>query len=383
METVSVHTTNLDPYRAGIDIARECKKIQPEVIFLFPTIHYNGSPELPEAIYDVLDNEKLIIIGCTGDGFYEKDKMADIGVSALAINTNGKTKWHLATETGIEDNAFSASKKCVNDAKNLCSNQGASLYIVFNDFRTDNNQIIKALQETVNAPLVGGIAGDDLKLAQCFIYSNKEVLTDSIAVLAIEGEISFAIKTAQNFNPIGKKGTITKCSGNSIETIDDQSAMSFIADGIGKDLHEVDRGLVTLKIIEVHDNREFSLRSLGLFENEKNGTVDLFCGTNQGDQVQVCLADEEKLLNEVNEIGASINDLDFDVKAALLISCAGRKQVLSTRINQEVRAISENCTNPISIAGFPSYGELGSVKVGTSYSQPYFHNMTLFVLLIG
>ncbi|MCD4654169.1 hypothetical protein K8T06_09550, partial [bacterium] len=66
MKTRSCYSINLDPYRAGIEIGEKIVDIRPEVIFLFSSIHYNGSPELAEAIYDVLGSNKTILIGNTG-----------------------------------------------------------------------------------------------------------------------------------------------------------------------------------------------------------------------------------------------------------------------------------------------------------------------------
>lgn len=38
MRAVSAHTLESDPYRAGIQLADAVKGIEPEVVFLFPTI---------------------------------------------------------------------------------------------------------------------------------------------------------------------------------------------------------------------------------------------------------------------------------------------------------------------------------------------------------
>jgi len=111
MQTKSAFSLNMDPYRAGIEIAESLQEIQPEIVFLFSSIHYNGSAELTEAIYNVMEQDDLLIVGCTGDGFYEQQKVANVGASALAINSNGKMQWHLSTAEGIGVAPYASTQK--------------------------------------------------------------------------------------------------------------------------------------------------------------------------------------------------------------------------------------------------------------------------------
>ncbi|MCD4654024.1 FIST C-terminal domain-containing protein [bacterium] len=386
MKVRSCFSTNLDPYRAGVEIARKLIKVHPEVIFLFPSIHYEGSLELTEAIYDVLESDQTVLIGSTGDGFYELHKAASVGVSALGINTGGAVKWHVASESDVGAEPFEATKRCMTRLADKCGSSTPLFYYLATDFRTNPNDIIRALQENSSGPIVGGAAADDFAMKQCFIYVNRRILTDSIAIMAIDGKIAYDIQVAQNLQPIGKAGIITKCDGAVIQDVDNISAMSFIERELGKPLNIVDEGSITFRLMTSKNDRNYQIRSLHLSDNIiENPSVKLF-GKNRatrGDYVQVCLAPARSILQDVKNIGNSVNACAFNPIAALIISCAGRKKIMADNIELELQEIVDNCNSIKALAGFSSFGEFGPNRNEKGYSHSHFQNMTFVLLTFG
>ena len=49
----------------------------------------------------------------------------------------------------------------------------------------------------------------------------------------------------------------------------------------------------------------------------------------------------------------------------------------------EVKALREQIHADLPLAGFPSFGEIGPLKLGAEYSANLFHNMTYVLLLLG
>jgi len=384
MQVKSCFSTNIDPYRAGIEIGEELAAIHPEVIFLFPTIHYNGSPELVEAIYDVLESDDTVLIGNTGDGFYERHKVAGAGVAALGMNSGGAVRWHVAYESDVGKTPFDAAAHCLTRLNATCSASEAALYFLASDFRTDASELIAALQETVTVPVVGGLAGDDYAFKHCFVYVNRMVLTDSIAILAVDGAISYDIRVAHTLQPVGRPGEITDSENTLIRTIDNIPAMDFITRELGKPLDVVDEGNITFKLMEQEHDGRHRIRSLLLpGDGEQHSGVKLFGGVEQGNHVQVCLAPPDKIIQDVRDIGNSLDNLPFKPVAALIVSCAGRKKILADDIEYEVQEIVRSCQSLEALAGYPSFGEFGPVKHAAGYSRALFHNMTFILLLIG
>lgn len=383
MNVRSCCSTKMDPYRAGIDIGEGLAELDPEIIFLFPSIHYGGSAELVEAIYDVLDSDKAVLIGNTGDGFCEREKVSNAGVSALGINSNGTVKWHLASEQQASENPKQAIKQCLNKLKIALGPSTPAFYYLASDFRTDSSELAEALQELSEQPTIGGSAADDYAFQRSFVYANREVFENCVAMLAVEGEIAFDIRVAQNMIPIGNPGIITQSRKATIISIDGIPAKKFIEQETGLAPNMVDEGILTLKIMS-KEKREQRLCSMLISHDSKDdGAIQLFGGVKQGDIAQVCLAPPEKIIQDINQMVASTNELPFKPVAGLVVSCAGRKKVLGDDLKVEVQEILKGCPTLTALSGFPSFGEFGPIKEGDGYSRALFHNMTCILLLLG
>jgi hypothetical protein len=381
VQAKSVHTICLDPYRAGAELADGLAQIEPEVVFLFPTIHYEGSPELSEAIYDVLGPD-LLLIGATGAGFYERERVAIAGASALGISSGGALRWALCSAEGVGGEAAQATEHCLDKLRTQLG-EPALVFLVA-DFRLDATSIADALHRKAAAPVVGGYAGDDNYLIErCFTYANREVLREGLAMLGVAGDLSFAIRVAQPLRPVGEVGTITDGSGTTIRAIDGVPAMEFLERATGMPMLSADQGTVALDVSYPDEPGLRHLRSMLLVSDNGQGSVRLFGKIREGQRVQVCLAQPNDLVREVQDLASSLPDLDFSPRAALVMSCAGRKQVLGRRIEHEVRAITNAGPPGLSLAGLSTFGEIGPVAFETDGSLPQFHNMAYALLLLG
>ncbi len=372
----------MDPYQAGIEIGEALLEISPEIIFLFSSIHYDGSPELAEAIYDVMDNNELIIIGCTGDGFYEEQMVANVGASALAINSNGSIQWHLDQQQGVGFTPFEATSRCLERLDKSCPN--TQFFLLFSDFRTDASEVIRAVASSTTKPVIGGMASDNFDMEGCFIYINREVVIDTVALLAVTGDFPFEIFSAHNLKPEGRVGVITECQSTTVHTIDNIPAMTFVEEAMGKPLEHMDTGTITANVMNADNPHIMRHRSLLLSKNAAHDSdIHLFGGIEEGERIQLCLTNPDKLVAEVEAVAAGIDQLSFQPAAALVISCAGRKHLLGNKNSIEINSLISAQNAPHAIAGFPSLGEISPVKTDSGYSPTLFHNMTYVLLAFG
>ncbi len=381
MKSKSTFSQDMDPYRAGIEIADALKEIRPEIIFLFTSIHYAGSEEMTEAIYDVIESDDLLIIGCSGDGFYERNMVANIGASALAINTDGAIHWKLEMETGVGLTPYDTTVRCFRRLKKTCPE--SRVIILFSDFRTDASEVIRAVADS-DIPVIGGMAGDDFSMESCFIYNNRQVVTDTVIMLALSGDFPFEIFAVHNMKPEGKIGTITKCQATSIQTISNTPAMHFVEEAMGKPFEHLDRGTITVNVMHPENSRIIRHRSLLLSKNPAQDTeIRLFGGIAEGEKVQLCLTTPEEIIAEVKSVADGLDQLPFQPMAAVVVSCAGRKHLLGNKNKLEINELVKAMKMPKALAGFPSLGEISPVKTDDGYSEPLFHNMTYVVFAFG
>lgn len=384
MRALSASTELSDPYRAGLALGEALRPLAPEIVFLFSAVH-QGTAEILEGLYDALENDELMVLGNTGDGFYASDKVGDLGASALGLNSDGAVRWRQASVGDIARDPANAVRRAIATLQEQAGGEPARLMFLFSDFRIDASTIENVLQHEVDCPVVGGLAADDNRMAQCAIYANRQLLQNALVVGAAYGDIRFDIRLAHRLRPVGRPGTVDVASGNQIQRIDGIGAMDFIMRETGKPVLQTDRGITSLMLMEADNLAERRLRSIVPDFSTGEGTLGLYCGIEAGKEVQVHLAEPQELIDEVHEIADTLNtDTSMpDPAAALVVSCAGRKWLLGDDIGHEVSALGEAFPAGLPLTGFCSFGEIGPLRTAQGYSRNLFHNMTYILLLIG
>lgn len=101
----------------------------------------------------------------------------------------------------------------------------------------------------------------------------------------------------------------------------------------------------------------------------------------ENSKVRFMKANFDRLIDAASD--AANNCLKMDnskTKLAILISCVGRKIILSNRIDEEVEAVSEVFGNKTLLTGFYSYGEISPLK---PMANCELHNQTMTITCIN
>lgn len=384
MRTKSASTTLVDAYRAGLALGLEMAEIEPEVVFLFCTTHFEQWDELLGGVYDGLDDANVQLIGATGDGFLERSLVGNLGAAALGLASDGVLRWHAASAHGVKQDPGGAVRSALAQLQSAMQGRAPTLYFLFSDFHTDASLIESVLRDEVNVPVIGGLAGDDNSLMdRCRLFSNGQHHADAVVMLACEGPLSFQVHIGNSISPIGAVGRVAGASGKTLQQIDGIDATAFIERETGKPFLHTDQGSIALTVARTGFDGEKRLRALVENYRATDGSLTLHGGIDNGDMVRVCLASPAQLQAEVYKISESLKTSGFEPSAALIISCAGRKALLGGQIDFEVNAIRDAYSRPLPIVGFSSFGEIGPLRHDGHYTRNLFHNMTYVLLLIG
>jgi hypothetical protein len=381
MRALSLATRHLDPYRAGLELGEGLASLTPEVVFLFSSIHYEGSRELLDGLHDALPRP-AVVIGATGDGIYEASAISDIGASVLGITTDGRVHWHLAVAGGVAADTTGAVDRCVDLLEAAANGHPLSLCVQLADFRADAAQLVEALGRRLTAPTVGGLAGDEYRMERCFVYAGRDVLEDAVVLLGATGDLDFEIFVAGAPMPVGRPGVVTRAQGTRVLAIDGLDPQAFMIRQIGKPLSQADVGVVALEVQSACEPDQRCLRTIRRVDAD--GGLTLFGAVPEGMQVQLCYASPSGVVEDARVIGTQLREAGYEPAAGLVFSCAGRKHVLGFREDDhEVGALRVGCGRTFPLAGFPSFGEVGPRRTSTGYTGVLFHNMTYILLVFG
>ncbi len=386
MRYLSSKSTLTDPYRAGIEIGTSLATISPEVVLLFASMSYDPDfSDFFEALYEALGNESIIVFGGTGDGIYETSGAENYGVSALGISSGGRVVWLTALETGVKADSFAAARACAAAAQAACPTTPEFRMVLADGAKADGHAIVNGVAAEIPGHFFGGLTGDDRKFTSSRVFLNGREYEDAVAILAGCGDLEFAINAASGWTPMGDVGVVEDNQGCEIRTISGQNAQDFMAAQLGKPLGESDLGIVPLAAYQAGSREHFCLRTPSQLHPE-SGAVSTFGSVENGSVVRVCSATREDVFKGVEDAmhGLDPASLGFVPAAAIIISCAGRKWLMSDKGEKELAAFLQRLGKTVPLVGFPSFGEISPFRLaGGSYTTVSFHNVTLVICLLG
>lgn len=384
MRTKSVSTTIVDPYRAALFLGQTLSEIQPEIVFLFATVHYGNWAEFMEGLFDGLDNPAVRVIGSSGDGVHELVRTCDVGAAALGLCTGGAVRWHVETGDHVGVDPEGAVRRALAKLTARLEGRPPAFYFLLSDFNTDASRIETVVRDEIGVPVIGGMAADDNdKMERCVLFADRAMVQDCVVMLAVDGPLAFQVHIGNAITAVGAPGTVDEAEGKLLSRVEGVTAAAFAESATGKPVLRSDQGSVALTILNACEAGEKKLRGIAQNSRSDAGGLTLHGGIQKGDIVQVCLAQPEDLVSEVYHIASQAVASGFQPSAALVVSCAGRKWLLGGEIAFEVGAIEEAFGGALPLVGFPSFGEIGPLFHQGAYTRNLFHNMTYILLLLG
>lgn len=229
--------------------------------------------------------------------------------------------------------------------------------------------------------VVGGFAADQLRLKETRQFYKNEVLTDSAPILVFGGPVLFSLGRESGWAPLGKEGTITGSVGNVVREIDGEPATKFFDRYLGGSMGGVAEYAEYPLMVRENNEKEYCLRS-GMGAYEATGGITFLSEIPEGSKVRLSEGSRDLVIEGTRKSVLKALELypGKHPAAALLFSCAGRRNVLGTRTKEEIDIV-KGCSAPgLPICGFYSYGEIAPARIG---GRTLYNNETFVTLFIG
>lgn len=374
------HSNDPDSVEAITEIIEQCLEslagITPQAGLLFAASDFEHSLILQQIYLHFPD---LQLIGGTTDGEissileYQEDSLT------LMLFCSDEIEFCVGVGTQASQDAVTAAQAAVKQATSK-KIQKIGLCLTLPDGLTSSGvAIIKALKQELgdHVPIIGGLTADGSNYQKTYQFYNQEVLNDSIPILLLSGDLLISYGVNSGWKPIGKTSTITKAEKNIIYEIDHQPALDFYHYYLGELNPSIEYPLAVFE----QDNNNFYMRA-PISHDVEQGSVTFFGDIPEGAIVQMTEANCEQILNSSElSMQQALNNYPGDKPdAALFFSCTARRQILSTRAEQEYRFATKCLSETLPSCGFYTYGEIAPIE---SNGTTLFHNETFITLLIG
>ncbi|MDX6225083.1 MAG: hypothetical protein QOE64_1459 [Frankiales bacterium] len=325
------------------------------------------------------------LIGCSTAGEIATGGPGDDSVVVMALGGPGfSVRTSAARHAGADLRA--AGETAAGCMADLDARPHRALLLLSDALSGDQRAVVRGAYGAVGAevPLVGGCAGDDLRMQRTLQIHGDEVLTDAVVGAAIGSDAPLGIGVSHGWREVGEPMLVTGSRGNRVLSIDDEPALDVYLGRLDAPAEaHVDPDAFTMFALthplgisrrsgaEVRfiAGADFTERSLGCVAHVPQGGLAWFM---EGDHDSVLRATEEACAQALDALSGE------PAVALLAFDCIARRGVLGDEgIEQEVEAVVRRAAGA-PVAGFYTYGEIARTR-GTAG----FHNQTLVVLAMA
>lgn len=252
----------------------------------------------------------------------------------------------------------------------------------------NTSELLRGLEARLGSdcPIVGGFAGDHRGENRFAEFYGGEILEDACPLLVLEGGLKTSFGVGSGWFPFGDPARVTKSEGNVVRSIGGRRALDVYASHYGTDEFSV-LGEHPLAVYADEDwgASKFVLRAVLEVRAEEGALV--FSGdVPEGSHVRLTEVLPEGILEgSRRSLESALQTYPGSApSSALVFTCAARKWILGTRVEDEISelrsALGEARFADLQMAGFYGYGELAP-EIGGSRTQ--LHNETCVSVVLG
>jgi hypothetical protein len=326
------------------------------------------------------------LIGCTTAGQIATVGPSDTGVVVTALGGSG----FAVRTTAAADASRNLREAGAHVARGLPDRADLPhkvMLLLSDGLSGDQQEIVRGAHGVLGAavPLVGGCAGDDLKMSRTFQFYDDRVLTDSVVAAGIASNAPLGVGVRHGWRRIGEPMLVTSSKSNRVYTLDDRPALDVYLEqlGVTEPARPDQEGLARLALthpfglhrsngedqVRFIDGGDFAERSLSCSAEVPQGALVWIM---EGDSRSVLEATDAACGDSLAALGRRppLGMIAFD--------CIARRAVLGERgIRNEIGQLAAMAAGA-PVAGFCTYGEIARTR-----GVRGFHNQTLVLLSIG
>jgi methyl-accepting chemotaxis protein len=337
--------------------------------------------------------ENAPLIGCSTGGEFTEEEVGS-GNVAVGLVASDSMVFHTAMAVGLAEDELATMKKVVDqlpgDIEGYPHRAGL---LVVDGLRGKGAEatISAANLLTLEVPLVGGAAGDDLEFQETSVFCNDEVATNSAAICLISSKNQFFTGVEHGHMPLSEELEVTRAEGSTLFEVNGRPAWDVWKEEAGRDAKrkgidveslseagEIGSFLVQYELGLTTDEGKYKVR-VPLAKNE-DGSLGFACTVPQGASFRIMKSEQQKQIDSARKAMEQAKQQagDTPIAGALVFDCVCRGLILEERFSEAVEEFKKVLGPNVPILGWETYGEV-CMHPG-EFSG--FHNTTSVVMLL-
>lgn len=330
---------------------------------------------------------RATIVGCSATRSISGDVLDENVLVAVALRFTG-TRIAMAHSRLTDPSQSRAAGETIGKA--LAANDLAAVLVLADGLRVDGTDLTGGLCDAIGAgPLViGGMASDPRDYQAALVGADGVPESGLIAAVGFYGgAIRFTNGCASGWDAFGPSRRVTRSARNVLYELDGKPPYELYERYLGEELSMRDRsddGVVfPLQISHPEIQRNTLVRApLAIDGSRKSMT---FAGhIPEGWTARLMRGNADRLIFAAADAARQARPYDLPGlrgdSLALIVSCAGRHQVMGQRTEEELEVVGAQLDRATKRIGFYSFGEIAPIGHSTISEV---HNQTISVTSIA
>ena len=340
----------------------------PRLMIVFITDEYNAEDVL-RGIKSVANETKIVGFCCAGIITNSGVEKRGVGICALSGNFSVTT----AIQKELSTNPFATGERIAEAL--LASGIKKGIAIVLPDgFQANLSEMLRGLYNKLGPAFayIGGGAGDNLKFARTWQFTEREVASNAVAVALIEG-IDFGIGVGHGWYPVGSPVVVTRAKGKIVYEINALPAYQAYSKLINCSSKEEFKALGMMHPLGFPDIAgRYIIRDPLCVNDDDSITFVTEIPSHFVGSIMDCEI-EELIDTAVLAAKSALSQLP-DPAFSLVFDCISRVLLFGNRFSEEIDALQTIVDSKIPFLGALTFGEIGSYGF-----VPLLHNKTTVV----
>ena len=255
------------------------------------------------------------------------------------------------------------------------------LFILSDGLNLNGSEMVKGFNKATQITKTGGLAGDGANFEETYVMANDVAKERVIVALGFYGEkLHIGSGCYGGWSEFGTLRSITKSKANVLYELDGEPALDLYKRYLGEYAADLpNSGLrFPLSIKEKEDDPEVIRTLLGIDEASKSIT---FAGdVPEGFSARLMKPNIDLLIEGAGQAAHIANMKNAKPALGLVVSCVGRKIVMSELVDEELESVGEELGSDVQLTGFYSYGEIAPFEDDIQNCE--LHNQTMTITVI-
>lgn len=333
------------------------------------------------AIQGIFSNLDIELIGCTTAGEIVDDQLFEESIAVLLFDLNKD-----AFKITLKEYDYEVVEKVASEIGEQCKDSyvNPGLIVLASGLSINAEKMILGFRQSLDGkvPIYGGLAGDDLRMKNTYVFSKNELSKRGIACLILDNDkVSMKGLATSGWEPVGIENTVTKAEGNKVLEINGEKAFTVFSRYFGFSMENDSK---QDKLITLQTNYPFQFIREGgytvlrspILVDIPEGSITIAGSVKAGDKFKFSYSPGFQVIEKtIHEFGTLKNQVE-EADGIILFSCKGRHGAFGPLLEKEIKGIHHFWEKPM--IGFLSYGEIGDLGNGICE----FHNETCSLVLL-